>query len=82
MMNVVEEHKVLEHRTIIVAEQVSESAPCEVVSMENTERSDYVGKSEDYGMKDDDILSEVSEMSQFGSQNIDEKYKRLIMFWT
>lgn len=74
MMNVVEEHEVLEHSTIIVAEQVSESAPCEVVSMENTERSDDVGKSENYGMKEDDTLSEVSEMSESGSQNIDEKY--------
>ncbi len=53
--------------------------------MENTERSDDVGKSGDYGMKDDDTLSELSDMSEFGSQNIDETYSVQEIndfFWT
>lgn len=56
-----QEHEVLEQSTDTVVEQVSESAACEVI-IENNGSLNDVEKGEDSEMREDDTLSEVSEL--------------------
>lgn len=85
MVNVTQEHEVLKHSTNTVVEKESESAPCEAIIIENTENSNDVENCEDYGMKDDDTLSESSELNflrlGYRVEMIHTPCKRLMIFW-
>lgn len=73
VVNVAEEREVLEHSAGIVVKKASESADCEVIRptrpFENNECSNDVENREE-----DDALSELSDISEFGSQNLEETY--------